>query len=77
MTTAPMDGMPAEAPPIPKVYITGSPTPDSQIGDFAVDQTVLLTVAAMVTKKGIQHQKQGKGPYLNLNVHEIRDIRPL
>ncbi len=70
-----LGGMPAEAPPIPKVYISGTPTPDQSIGEFEVDDKVLVEVVAMVTKKGEQHQQQGKGLYLNVNVSEIKSIR--
>lgn len=73
--TEQLGGMPPEAPPVPKVYISGTPTPDKSIGDFNVDDKVLVEVVAMVTKKGEQHQQQGKGLYINVNVSEIKSIR--
>ncbi len=70
-------GVPDEPAPIPKIYVSGTPTPDTPIGTLEVDDKVLVTVYATVTKKGLQHQKQGKSPFINLNVYEIDDIRPL
>lgn len=75
MTTNPMEGMPPEPDPVPKVYISGTPTPEKATPELEVDDNVLVTLYAKVRQTGKQHEKQGAGPFVKLNAYELIDIR--
>lgn len=75
MTTPAMDGMPEEPAASPKIYISGTPTPEKTPPQLAVDDNVIVTLHAKVRQVGVQHEKQGAGPFVKLNAYELMDVR--
>lgn len=79
MTTPAMEGMPPEPEPTPKIYVSGTPTPEANAikSTLEVDDNVIITAYAKVRQTGVQHEKQGAGPFVKLNAYELIDIRQI
>ena len=77
--TPELDGMPPKPPPVPKVYLSGTPMAptDSILTDVTEEdlgRKVVIVINAVITKEGGQTQKQGTVPFVNVNAQTIESI---